>query len=210
MSGLAETLWSVLTNPIVAYLLLMAGVWAVVLAASVPGTGLPEGAAVVCLALAAVGLTHLPTNLAGLGLIGLALVLFLLEFRLFAHGALLAGGMAALVIGSLLLFRNDSRAESALSWVTVLVVSGLSTAAFGFFVYRGLGAQKLPVVQDPNRVVGALGVARTDVNGSGAVYAAGEEWTAYADEKIARGTPVTVIERKGLKVKVAPASQAHE
>ena len=207
MSTLAETLWAVLTDPTIAYLLLIAGVWALVMAASIPGTGLPEGAAVVCLALAAVGLIRLQASLAGLGLIGLALILFLLEFRLFAHGAFLIGGTVALVIGSLLLFRTDTQGASTLSWVTVVLVSLASTAGFAFFVYRGLGAQKLPVVQDPNRVVGALGVAHTDVNGGGTVYAAGEEWSAYADEKIAKGSRVTVLERQGLKVKVAPAGK---
>ena len=207
MSALAEALWALLTTPTVAYLLLIAGVWAVVMAASVPGTGLAEGAAVVFLALAAVGLVRLQANLAGLGLIGLAVVLFVLESRMAAHDALLAAGAAALVVGSLLLFRPDSQAENALSWVTVAVVSLLSTAAFAFFVYLGLGAQKLPVSQDPNRVVGAAGVARTDIDGGGTVYAAGEEWSAYADEKIPQGSPVNVVARQGLRLKVAPAAK---
>ncbi len=208
MTNLADALWNLLTNPTIAYLLLIAGVWSVVMASHVPGTGLPEGVAIVCLALAAAGLVRLQASLAGLGLIGLALILFLLEFRLFAHGAFLAGGLVALVVGSLLLFRSESQGQNALSWFTVLVVSLLSTATFALFVYRGLGAQKLPVVQDPNRVVGALGVAHTDVDGSGTVYAAGEEWSAYADEKIARGSRVMVIAREGLKIKVAPARKA--
>ena len=207
MSTLAEAFWNVLTNPTIAYLLLIVGVWSVVLAASVPGTGLPEGAAVVCLALAAVGLIRLQASLAGLGLIGLALILFLLEFRLFAHGAFLAGGTVALVAGSLLLFRVEGSAENALSWGTVLAVSLLSTGAFAFFVYKGLGAQKLPVIQDPDHVVGARGEARTDILGGGTVYAGGEEWSAYADEKIVCGSPVLVLARDGLKLKVALAGR---
>jgi membrane-bound serine protease (ClpP class) len=162
----------------------------------------------VCLVLAAVGLVKLQASLAGLGLIGLAIILFLLEFRLFAHGAFLAGGTVALIVGSLLLFRTDNGAEAALSWVTVLAVSLLSTGAFGFFVYQGLGAQKLPAVQDVNRVVGTLGVAHTDVNSGGTVYAGGEEWSAYADERISRGSQVTVIAREGLRLKVALAAKA--
>jgi membrane-bound serine protease (ClpP class) len=186
MSTLAEAFWNVLTNPTIAYLLLIVGVWSVVLAASVPGTGLPEGAAVVCLALAAVGLIRLQASLAGLGLIGLALILFLLEFRLFAHGAFLAGGTVALVAGSLLLFRVEGSAENALSWGTVLAVS---------------------VIQDPDHVVGARGEARTDILSGGTVYAGGEEWSAYADEKIVRGSPVLVLARDGLKLKVALAGR---
>jgi membrane-bound serine protease (ClpP class) len=130
-------------------------------------------------------------------------MLFVLEFRFTAHGAFLAGGTVTLLIGSLLLFRTEGATEMALSWVTVLAVTVLTTVPFTFFVYKGLGAQNLPVTQDPNRVVGASGVAHTDINAGGTVYAAGEEWSAYADEKISRGSPVTIVSRQGLKLKVA-------
>ena len=208
MSTVADSLWNLLINPNVAYLLLIAGVWCVVMAVSIPGTGLPEGAAVICLALAAVGLIHLQASLAGLGLIGLAVILFLLEFRFTAHGAFLAGGTIAMLVGSLLLFRTGGSAETALSWVTVVIVTLLSTGAFAAFVYKGLGAQTLPPVNNPNRVVGMRGVTRTEVYGSGTVYAAGEEWSAYADEKISAGSSVTVLAREGLKIKVAQVSPA--
>lgn len=202
MADVAGTLWLLLTDPTVAYLLLVAGVWAVVLAASIPGTGLPEATAVICLALAAVGLTQLPVNLAGLGLIGLALVLFVLEFRLYAHGAFLIGGMIALGVGSLLLFRVETGAEAALSWVTVAGVTFTSTALFSFFIWKGLAAQRLPKLQDLGRVVGSRGVAQTDVNGQGAVYVAGESWSAQADDKIPAGSPIVVVARDGLHLKV--------
>jgi membrane-bound serine protease (ClpP class) len=206
MSAL-DVLWSLLTNPNVTYLLLIAGVWCVVISATVPGIGLPEGGAVICLALAAVGLIHLQASLAGLGLIGLALILFVLEFRFTAHGGFLACGAVAIIIGSLLLFRTEGPAEMALSWVTVLAVTFLTIVPFTYFVYKGLGAQKLPAVQNPDQVVGASGVAHTDINGGGAVYASGEEWSAYADEKIPRGALVTVVAREGLKLKVVRAGK---
>ncbi len=202
MAALAGTIWLLLTDPTVAYLLLVAGVWAVVLAASIPGTGLPEATAVICLALAAVGLTQLPVNLAGLGLMGLALILFVLEFRLYAHGAFLMGGTVALGVGSLLLFRVENGAEAALSWVTVAGVTLTSTALFSFFIWKGLAAQRLPKLQDLSRVVGSRGVAQTDVNGQGAVYVGGETWSAQADDKIPAGSPIVVVARDGLHLKV--------
>jgi len=210
MDAAANSLWSLLTDPTVAYLLLVIGVWAVVMAASMPGTGIPEGVAVIALALAAVGLTQLPVNIAGLALIGLAVVLFVLEFRLMAHGALLAGGTIVLGVGSLLLFRIESGAQAALSWVTVLLVTLTSTAVFAFIVVKGLAAQRLPPAQDLGRVVGRQGVAQTDVNGvqAGAVYVAGELWSASADDKIPAGSPIVVVAREGLRLKVAKAAQA--
>ena len=203
MQALAESLWALLTDPNAAYLLLIVGAWCVVLAASIPGTGLPEGAAVITLALAAVGLTQLPVNLAGLALIGLAVILFVLEFRLMSHGALLLAGAVTLVVGSLLLFRVEDRTAAALSWVTVAGVTLVSTAGFGFFISKGLAVQRQPAAQDPNRVVGANGVARTDINGQGTVYAAGEDWSASADNKIPAGSSVVVVARDGLRLKVA-------
>jgi len=212
MDAAANFLWSLLTDPTVAYLLLVTGVWAVVLAVSAPGTGIPEGVAVIALALAVVGLIggKLPVNLSGLALIGLALALFVLEFRLMAHGALLAGGAIALAIGSLLLFRVESGAQAALSWVTVLLVTLASTALFGFILAKGLAAQRLPPSQDLSRVIGSQGVAQTDVNSAqaGTVYAAGELWSASADDKIPAGTPVVVIARQGLRLKVAKAGKS--
>lgn len=201
----ANALWMLLTTPEIAYLLLIAGVFATALALSVPGTGLPEGIAFVTLALAAVGLSQLPVSVAGLALIALALVLFVLEFRLMAHGALLAGGAIALVIGSLLLFRTQG-GEAALSWVLVLGVTAAFTAFFGFLVTRGLAVQKLPVAQDPNRVVGARGMTRTDVNGEGTVYVGGELWSASSDAKIPANSEVVVTSREGLKLKVTRSS----
>jgi membrane-bound serine protease (ClpP class) len=202
MFEIANALWTVLTNPVFAYLLLMVGVFATALALSVPGTGVPEGIAFVTLALAAVGLSQLPVSVAGLALIALALVLFVLEFRLMAHGALLAGGAIAMTVGSLLLFRTAG-GEAALSWVLVLGVTLSFTAFFGFLVSQGLAARKLPAAQDPDRVVGARGVARTDVNGEGAVYVAGELWSASSDAKIPANSEVVVTSREGLKLKVA-------
>lgn len=212
MDTVANSLWSLLTDPTVAYLLLVTGVWAVVMAVSAPGTGIPEGVAVVTLSLAIVGLTQLPVNIAGLALIGLALALFILEFQLAAHGALLVGGAIALAIGSLLLFRIESGAQAALSWVTVFLVTGTSTALFALLIFKGLSAQRLPPLQDLNRVVGSQGVAQTDVNGvqTGTVYAAGELWSASADDKIPAGSLVVVVAREGLRLKVARAGQGEK
>ncbi len=210
MEAAAETLLSLLYNPTIAYLLLVVGLWGVVLAASIPGTGLPEAGAVICLVLAAVGLIQLRVNLAGLGLIGLALILFVLEFRLTAHGAFLLGGTLALGIGSLLLFRVEDGAEAALSWVTVALVTLTSTALFAFIVYRGLAVQKLPPAQDVSRVVGSRGVAQTDVDGTqaGTVYVAGETWSARSEDKIPAGSSIVVVARDGLHLKVTKVSKS--
>jgi membrane-bound serine protease (ClpP class) len=208
MQALAETAWMLLTDPNISYLLLVLGVWSVVLAVSLPGTGLPESMAVVCFALAAVGLINLPVNLVGLGLIGVALVLFVLEFQAPTHGALLLGGAMALGVGALLLFRVEDRSQAQLSWVTIIGAPLVTTALFGFVIRRGLAAQRAPAMQDLRRLIGTVGVARTDVEREGSVQVDGELWSASAERLIRAGTDVVVVERHGLVLKVAPAPEA--
>lgn len=205
MTDTANLLWSLLTNPNVAYLLLVVGVWSAALAYTVPGTGLAEAGASICLALAVIGLTRLPVNAAGLFLIGLSIVLFLVELKLATHGAFLIAGTAAFTLGSLFFFRPEERAGQVVV-VSRWLVAGTSLATlvfFGWALSKALASQKAPPVHDPDSVVGAIGEARTDVDGAGSVYVGGELWSAEADEKITAGEEVVVLSRQGLMLKVA-------
>lgn len=208
MENLAQTLWLVLTNPNLSFLLLVVGLWSVVFAVTVPGTGLPEAAAVVCLALAAIGLVRLPVTVIGLGLIGLALVLFIAEFQVVSHGALLAAGAIALGFGALFLFRTEARSGAQLSWATIVGTPLVTTLLFAVVIRKGLAAQRAPALQDLRRLVGAMGVTRTPVAREGTVYVAGEEWSATAEPPIPSETDIVVLGRKGLVLRVAPAPKA--
>ena len=205
MQAFADSAWQLLTNPNMAYIILVLGLWAAVLAVTVPGTGLPEGAAVLLLALAAVGLLQLPVSVVGLGFLALAMLLFVAEVHWPAHGALLVSGAVAMGVGGLLLFPADSRSTAHLSWVTILGAPLLTTALFGLLITQGLRAMRLPALQDLRRLVGAVGVTRTEVSRAGTIYVAGEEWSATADAKIPPGTDVVVLGRRGLTLKVTPA-----
>ncbi len=208
METIAQTAWLVLTDPNISFLLLVVAVWSIAMAVSVPGTGLPEAAAVVCLALALVGLVQLPVSVVGLALIGVALALFIAEFQIQSHGALLLGGAVALGVGALLLFPADGRSHARLSWVTAISAPVLSTLFFGALVRKGLAAQRAPALQDLRRLVGTTGVTRTPVGREGTVYVAGEEWSATADRPIPPGTDIVVVARRGLVLRVAPAPRA--
>jgi membrane-bound serine protease (ClpP class) len=207
MQAFAQYLWLLLTNPNIAFLLLVVGLWSVVFAVSLPGTGLPEAAAAVCLALAALGLFRLPVNLAGLLLLGLALALFILEFQAQAHGMLLLAGGVAMALGALFLFRDDAPSPAQVSWVTIVAAPLVSTAFFGYLIRKGLAAQRAPAFQDLRRLIGASGVARTAIGREGTVYVAGEEWSATAAEPIPAGAAVTVVERRGLTLVVQAQPQ---
>jgi membrane-bound serine protease (ClpP class) len=205
MLELAQSAWLLLTNPNISFLLLVLGLWCVVLAVSLPGTGLPEVTGVISLVLAALGLFQLPFDLVGFGLIGLALVLFILEFQVNAHGALLLGGALALGLGALALYSGADRSAGTLSWVTLVAAPLLSTLFFGWVIRQGLAAQRAPALQDLGRLIGQVGVARTEVAREGSVYVAGELWSATAEHLIPAQTDVVVLERQGLVLKVAPA-----
>jgi membrane-bound serine protease (ClpP class) len=205
MQAFANSAWLLLTDPNIAFILLVLGLWAVVLAVAVPGTGLPEAAAVICLALATVGLLNLPTTLVGLGLMALAMGLFIAEVLLPAHGALLVAGAIAMGVGGLVLFPLDGRSGAQLSWVTILGAPLLSAALFGLLIRQGLRTLHLPALQDLRRLVGSVGVTRTEVAREGTIYVAGEDWSATADGKIPPNTDVVVLARRGLTLKVEPA-----
>jgi len=200
-----DLIWQTLSNPNVAFWLLVLGLWAVVFAVSVPGTGLPEMVAVVCLGLAAVGLVRLPVAVGGLLLLILAMVLLILEFQMHAHGVLLLFGMAALALGAIFLFRTEVQPEARLSWWTIIGAPLVSSAAFGFLIRKGLAAQRAPVLQNPDWVVGQRGMTRTVVAHEGTVYAGGEEWSARAEAPIPAETEVVVLAREGLTLKVTKA-----
>lgn len=205
LSAIATLLYQLLTDPNIAFLLLVVGLWSAVFAIFVPGTGLPEASAVVCLALASVGLLGLPVNLFGLGLIALAMAMYIVELKINSHGVLLLAGALVMGVGALFLFRVGDPSSARISWVTVLGVPVISALVFGFFISKGLAALRAPAFQDLNRLIGARGVTRTTVAREGMVYVGGEDWSATAEAPIPPNTDVVVMERRGLTLKVAVA-----
>ena len=209
LSDLANLVYQLLTNPNIAFLLLVLGLWSAVFAIFVPGTGLPEASAVLCLALAAVGLVALPVNLLGLLLIALSMALAVVELKAQTHGVLLLTGAFVMGLGALLLFREEGAVPTErISWLTVISVPVITSVLFGFLITKGLAAQRAPALQDLRRIIGARGVTRTPVLREGTVYVSGEEWSATAEAPIPPNTDVVVTERDGLTLKVMPAAPA--
>ena len=204
--NLSDTFWLLITNPNVAYVLLVVGLWSLVLAVVVPGTGLAEAGTAIFLALAAIGLARLPVNLAAVGLIGLGAVLFVLEAKVVTHGAFALAGALAFTAGSLLLFNSSVAAETVR--VSRWLIGGTTLVTFAFFVFAAskvIETQRRPPAMNPNALLGATGEARTPIDGSGSVYVGGELWSAEAEEAIAAGEKVIVVGRDGLTVKVEKA-----
>jgi membrane-bound serine protease (ClpP class) len=201
----AQSLFGLIANPNVAYILLVLGLLSLVIAIATPGTGFVEITAAVCLVLAFIGLSQLPVNLAGLLLILLGVGLFVADIKL-QSGLIAVGGALALGLGSLFLFRPDSQAVTVSWWLIALVTVG-SAALFGLGVNRALHAMRLPTRTGGDQLVGERGVITSpllDANRIGAAQIGGELWSVTAEAPLTTGTEVIVEEAEGLVLKVRP------
>ncbi len=197
---IGQAVFDVIANPNIAYALLVLGLLALVIAFAVPGTGLLEIGAGLCLLLALLGLSRLPVNVAGLLLILVGIGLFIADIQI-QSGLVALGGAVILGLGSLFLFRPDERAF-AVSWWLIMLVSGGSAIFFGFGLHRALRAmQRRPVISQDN-LIGAYGVIKSPITPesqfTGTAQVAGELWTVKSDEPIGEGAPVVVVLVEGL------------
>jgi len=207
-SELVRMLWSLLTNPNVVYVLLIIGLWAAAAAFYVPGTGLLEVSAVVCLVLAIAGLTQLPVNVVGVILIVVAGLLFIIDLKV--HSVALAVGAAvSLVLGSVFLFPPSESTLRLSPWL----IGGVSLASIGFFgvaLSAAMRAQRLRARVSAETIVGQRGVVTTPIDPVGTVQVHSELWTAVADESIDAGEEVEVTALEGLRVRVMRVSSTQQ
>lgn len=198
----AERLLLILSNPNIAYILLMIGVYGIFFELRNPGMLFPGIAGALCLILGLYALHVLPVNFAGVGFIVLSAVLFLLEIYVTSYGLLTIGGVAALVIGSVILFESNVP-FLRVSWEVIMVVVLLVVLFVLFVLSLGLKAQYRRVVTGQEGLIGMKGQSRTVIsNSGGTVMVRGEYWNATSDERIDKGQEVTVIGVVGMTLKV--------
>ncbi len=200
--GFRHRVLNLISDPNIAYILMLLGFYGLFFELTNPGTLFPGVIGGICLILAFYAFQTLPVNYAGLLLIILALILFVLEIKITSHGILTIGGIIAMVIGSLMLF--ESPAPFMKLSLTLVLPAVLVTALF-FSVTLSLAfkAQRRKPVTGVEGLVGESGVAHTDINREGGqVSLHGEIWSAHSDESIAKGKKITVETVSGLKVKV--------
>ncbi len=199
--GWLVALQEFLTNPNVAYIFLLLGLWALAAAWTIPGTGFPEAAAVISLLLAAMGLARLPINTIGLGILLAAPVLFLVDLRVQGGGLRLAA-VIGLIVGSVLLFRPGEGAVLS-PWV-IAGAAVISAGLFGWVFRLAVRAQRMAARTGPQTLVGAEGIATTPIDPIGTVQVRSELWTAVAGTPIPAGTPVRVVAVEGVRIRVVP------
>jgi membrane-bound serine protease (ClpP class) len=200
--GFRHRVLNLISDPNIAYILMLLGFYGLFFELTNPGTLFPGVIGGICLILAFYAFQTLPVNYAGLLLIILALILFVLEIKITSHGILTIGGIIAMVVGSLMLF--ESPAPFMKLSLTLVLPAVLVTALF-FSVTLSLAfkAQRRKPVTGIEGLVGESGIAHTDINREGGqVSLHGEIWSAHSDESIAKGKKITVETVSGLKVKV--------
>ncbi len=197
-----------ISDPNIAYILMMLGIAGIYFELSNPGAILPGVLGGIFLILAFYALQTLPVNWAGLLLILFAIVLFLLEIKVTSFGILTIGGIVAMFLGSVMMFRQPANIfEPAIRIsMQVIVISTLATAGFfAFAVGLVMKAHRQQVTTGREGLVGEIGRALTNLEPEGRVQVHGEIWQARSDTPIEKGDEIKVLAVRGLQIKVEKA-----
>jgi membrane-bound serine protease (ClpP class) len=199
-----ERVFQLLWRPEVMLLLMLAAIYGIIGEMSNPGAILPGVVGWIALILALYMAAILPVNLAGVALIGLAALLFIIDLFAPTHGVLTFGGIAAFFLGALLLF-NRADPTFRLSLAYIIPATVVTALFFLFVVGKGLRAQSLPVRTGKEAMLGktAPALGRIDAQG-GKVFFEGEYWNAVSETPVDAGQTVRILEVAGLTLKVTP------
>ena len=196
-------LLALVTNPNVAFILLLIGVYGLILEFFNPGAVAPGLIGAISLFVALYALALLPINYAGAALVLIGIGLMIAEAHIGAFGAIGVGGVAAFVIGALMMFPSRTPGL-ALSYAVVIGTALCSAALFLLALAALLRSRKRPVVTGGEALIGAAGEAVFWQGGEGRVRVKGEIWLARSDAPLAAGTHVKVLDRDGLVIRVQP------
>ncbi|MFC1822696.1 nodulation protein NfeD [Thermodesulfobacteriota bacterium] len=200
--GFRDKLLKTISDPNIAYILMMIGLAGLYFELSHPGAIFPGVIGAISLILAFYSFQTLPVNYAGLLLIALSIILFIAEVKITSYGMLSIGGLICLTLGSIMLF-EDVGVSLRLMAPTILLVGGffVVVAALAFRAYRTKpqGGQE--------GLLGEVGLVKEVIDPEGLVFVHGEYWRAIADEKIEPGDKIEVKSIDGLILRVKRIAQ---
>ncbi|TLZ47995.1 MAG: nodulation protein NfeD [Gammaproteobacteria bacterium] len=196
-------LLAVITNPTVAYGLMLIGIWGLLLEGYNPGAVLPGVAGSVCLLIALFAFQILSVNYAGLALVVLGTAMIISEFFFPTYGSLGVGGLIAFVVGSLILFDTDVPGMNvgrpligAFATMGGLVIAGI--------VYLASRSMRRPVATGTQAMIGESAEVVADFTGKGKVRYGGELWNARSDAALRAGDLARIVRVEGLTLWVEP------
>jgi membrane-bound serine protease (ClpP class) len=197
------SLLMIITDPSVAYLLMLVGIYGLLLEGYNPGALVPGVIGGICLLLALFAFQVLPVNYAGLALMLVGVALMIAEGFAPSFGILGFGGLAAFVFGSIILMDTDVPGFG----ISMGLIAGVATVAglalLGL-VYMLMKARNRPVVSGLEGMIGHLAEALEDFDDRGSVFLDGERWTAVSPEPVKKGQRLEVIAIEGLVAQVQP------
>jgi len=196
-----DELLAIITDPNVAYILMLLGIYGLFFELANPGFVLPGVIGGICLLLALFAFQALPVNIAGLALMLLGIAFMIGEAFVPSFGALGLGGILAFVFGSLMLM-DSSVPGFGISLPLILGVAASSAAFFIFIVGMALKARHRPVVSGSEEMIGLTGTASEDFEDSGNVLVHGEAWHATSNTPLKKGQGVRVLALDGLTLSV--------
>jgi membrane-bound serine protease (ClpP class) len=200
-----ERVLTVLTNPNIAYILMSIGWLGILMELYNPGSIFPGVVGVICLILGFYALQTLPINYAGLALIGVALVLFIMEIKIVSHGLLTVGGVISMLIGSLMLIDSPDPA-ARISFSVILAVVGTTAAFFIFAITLAIKARRSKPTTGAEGLVGQIATAKGAFERVGTVYVAGEYWKAESTAPVKEGDKLEVVGTQGMVLTVKPVA----
>ena len=204
--NVVQKLLDIISDPNIAYILMMIGIYGLIFELSNPGSILPGIVGVISIVLAFYSFHTLPINYAGLALIVFAVILFIAEIKIVSHGLLTAGGIISFVVGSLMLINTDVSFEFvSISLSVIITVTILTVLFFVFAIGKGLAAQRKQPSTGSEGLIGEIGIALSEISPdqSGQVSLHGEIWNAESPEdEIVNGMKVQVVGIEGLKLRI--------
>ena len=197
---------AVITDPSVALILMMLGVYGLFFEFSNPGFVLPGVVGAICLCLGLFALNMLPVNYAGLTLVLLGLAFLVAEAFLPSYGSLGVGGIIAFVIGAVMLIDTEVPGFGVPYWL----IGSLAFISAAFILLVGgvaLRARRQPVVTGHEELIGSVGVVLEDAEGEGWARVRSEQWRVQSRVPLKRGQDVRVTGRNGLVLTVTPLNE---
>lgn len=199
-------LLSVITDPNIAYILMLIGIYGLFFEFANPGFVLPGVVGAISLLLALYAFQVLPVNYAGLALLSLGIIFMLAEAFVPSFGALGFGGVIAFVIGSIILFDEEGTGY-AVSLPLIFALSFITAVFFLFIIGAAIKARERPVVSGQEELLHASGEVLDDFEGRGRIRIHGEIWLAESATPLRQGDRVQVVAVDGLVLKVQPLIQ---
>ncbi len=199
--GARQKILSALSDPNIAYILLLIGLAGLYFEFSNPGAILPGVIGGIALITAFFAMQTLPVNYAGIALILFAIILFVAEIKVISHGILAIGGVVSLVIGSLMLFQSPDP-SMRISWGVLIPAVTITSLFFIVVITIAVKAQLRKPQGGKEGMAGEEGRAVTDLFTEGKVLIRGEYWNAFSDKAIEKGSRVRVIRVENLILKV--------